>query len=477
MFSRQMRILALLIGFSTPCALAQEVLSPVRYEIGVEVDYQAELLRGTTRLILENPSTTPVQQVSLLLYRLLRVDSVRDDRGSVLPYTQSVVSFTDFRPLQVNHVVVTLPRPLAPGQRTTLQLGYSGSLLGYAETGMEYIKDRIDTAFTILRDDSWVFPQPGIPSIMAFRSAPPRSYSYAARITVPRGLRVVNGGRLDGVDTLPNARTFRYSNERPAGRMDFAIARYGEISDGAIRIFYLPGDSLAAAGVARAAAAALDLLTSWFGPPGATSGLTFIEIPEGWGSQSDGPTIIQTAAAFRDPQRYDEVYHELSHWWNVPSTDRPSPRLEEGLASFLQYLVTEKVTGKPTVDAKVTQVMERLRKGLPDNPAWRQTPLVEYGRSGSTDLSYRVGAVFFDLLYRLAGPEAFNRIIRTYTTDFGAKGGSTRDFVEVISQSAAVDLSPLVSDWLYTVRWTDRLQAYQDIQALTAYYRNGLPER
>lgn len=475
MLRHRIPLLAILLVASTARAHAQAVLTPVRYEVGIVVDYPGEMIRGVTRLVLENRSTTPVHQVSLLLYRLLQADSVRDDQGAALPNTQQVVGFSDFGQLQVNQLMVTLPIPLAPGQRTTLRLWYSGYLLGYTETGMEYIKDRIDTAFTILRDDSWVFPQLGTPSIAALRTAPPRSYSFSASITVPRGLRVVNGGHLDGVDTVADAVTFRYSNVRPAGRLDFAIARYGELHEGSIRIFYLPGDETSAAGVAKAGAAALALLTTWFGPPGASSALTFIEIPDGWGSQSDGPTIIQTAAAFRDPERYHEIYHEISHWWNVPPADRPSPRLEEGLASFVEYLVAEKLTGKPTVDTHATQVMARLRRDLPANPDWRQTPLVDYGRAGSTDLSYRVGAVFFDLLYRLAGPDAFNRIIRTYTAEFGAKGGNTRDLVLVINRASPVDLKPLVNDWLFTARWTERIQSAPDIDAMAAYYRDLAP--
>ena len=470
-------VLSLLLVFPVARGGAQAVLAPVRYEVGAELDYGSEMLRGTTRLVLENRSATPVRQASLLLYRLLHVGTVRDDSGRALRYTQRVVAFTDFGQLQVNQIVVALPQPLAPGRRTTLRLEYSGYLLGYAETGMAYVQDHIDTAFTILRDDAWAFPRPGLPSIASLRSTPPWSYSYAVRITVPRGLSVVNGGRLDGVDTLPNGLTFRFSNLRPVGRMDFAIAKYRQLSTGVIRIFFLPGDDEGAAGVAKAGSAALDLLTRWFGPPGSTSVLTFIEIPDGWGSQSDGPTVIQAAAAFRDPRRYREVYHELSHMWNVPSTDRPSPRWEEGLASFLEYLVAEKITGVATVDAHANQVMERLRGELPGNPAWRQTPLVDYGRKGSTDLSYRVGALFFDLLYRLEGEEAFNRILRQYGSDFAAKGGSTGDLVKVINQVSAASVTSLIDDWLYTAHWTDRIQASPDIQALVAHYRSVSPHR
>src|SRR3972149_6477562 len=74
---------------------------------------------------------------------------------------------------------------------------------------------------------------------------------------------------------------------------------------------------------------------------------------------------IQSAAAFKDPEQHREVYHEISHLWNVPPTDRPSPRWNEGQASFLEYLVTQEVTGKPIVDARASQLVDWLRGGVP----------------------------------------------------------------------------------------------------------------
>ena len=70
-----------------------------------------------------------------------------------------------------------------------------------------------------------------------------------------------------------------------------------------------------------------------------------IEVPDGWGSQADVTCILQTAAAFRDPARLVEVYHEVSHLWNVPATDLPSPRWDEGLATFLQFRMADERDG------------------------------------------------------------------------------------------------------------------------------------
>jgi hypothetical protein len=253
--------------------------------------------------------------------------------------------------------------------------------------------------------------------------------------------------------------------------MDFAIAKYTELASGPIRVYHLPGDELGAASVARAAEQSLGIYTRWFGPLRESTVLTFIEIPDGWGSQADVTTIIQSAAAFKDPQQHREVYHEISHLWNVPPTDRPSPRWNEGLASFLEYLVTQEVTGRPIVDARANQLIDWLRGSLSTHAAWREVPLVDYGRARLTDLSYSVGAVYFDLLYRLAGREAFNKIISSFATDFGARGGSTQDLMDIVRKTAKMDLSQLNKDWIFTTAWADRVEHSASIQELEVYYR------
>lgn len=461
--------LLLVVAFRAPGA--QVVLSPTHYDVSFNVDHAAARLQGTARITVLNPSAEPVREASLLLYRLLRATAVRDDRGRDLAFSQSVVAFVDFGPLQVNQLLVTFAQPLAQGAQTTIEVRYEGYLLGYAETGMRYIQDRIDPAFTILRPDSYAYPAPGYPSFALNRKSPRPEFSYSARITVPGGHTVANGGRLEGIDTLGNTVTFRYSSLKRSFRMDFAIAKYAELATTRIRVYYLPGDSSGAAGVARAGSEALDLFTRWFGALREPTALTFIEIPDGWGSQADATTIIQSAAAFRDPDRHREVYHEVSHLWNVPATDRPSPRWNEGEASFLEYLVTQELTGKPIVDARANQLIDWLRGELPQHANWSATPLTEYGRADLTDLSYSVGAVYFDLLYRLAGREAFNQIIGRFASEFRVRGGSTKDFADLVRRAAKPDLSQLNDDWLFTTGWTQRVTQSADIRALEAYYR------
>ena len=134
-------------------ARAQQV-TPRHYELDVSVDYRAEQVRGTARITVENIGGEPVTEIPFTLYRLMSVSSVRCEKGTALNYSQDVLQDPDFAKQQLNEVRVTLAEPLLPGARTSLEIAYAGYLLGYAETGMAYVRERISPAFTILRDDA-----------------------------------------------------------------------------------------------------------------------------------------------------------------------------------------------------------------------------------------------------------------------------------------------------------------------------------
>jgi hypothetical protein len=258
--------------------------------------------------------------------------------------------------------------------------------------------------------------------------------------------------------------------------MDFAIARYQTIDAPPIRIFHFPEDSSGARAVARAASAAFRTFETWFGPLADTTTLSFIEIPDGWGSQTDATAIIQAAAAFRDTTRHREVFHEISHLWNVPPTDLPSPRWNEGLASFLEYLMTETLTGEPAVAPRMDFLMKWLRGTLPSRAAWSSVPLVRYGEEGMTGLSYSVGALFFDQLYRLLGPDDFRRLIGDFYRRHHTSGGSTADLVRLIRQIAGARPEAMIDDWLFTTKWTSLIEQFPSAESLAAHYASVDPD-
>ncbi len=447
------------------------VLTPIRYDLATRVDFAEQRLEGTARITVRNLSATAARSVPLTLYRLLRVTAAGDGAGRPLPFRQSVEAFEDFARLQVNAIEVRLPRPLAPQDTAVVSISYAGHLLGYSETGMLYVRDRVDTAFTMIRDDAWAYPRVEYPSFRASRRAGRRAFDYVAKVTVPEGWVVANVGRLMDRSTANGEVTWTYRNVRPAWRMDFGIARYGRITreGGAITVFHLPGDSAGAVRVADGAAAALRLLAGWFGPLRDPVPFTIVEIADGWGSQADVTGIIQAAAAFRDSTRVHEVYHEVAHLWNPVERDSAPPRWNEGLATFLEYRIAERLDGG-SVDERARFLAGWLDGLYARRPELAGIPMREFGRRQETGLSYSVGMLFFHVLERVLGGERFNAVYRGFYQRYAATGATTDEFAGHVRSAAGCDVDRLLNDWLYTARWRDELRAAGSLDALARSY-------
>jgi hypothetical protein len=428
-------------------------LRPVRYDLDVRLDLDRQRMSATARIHLRNDATWPVRGVSLLLYRLLAVRAVRDAAGAPRTFRQRVVAFEDMGKLQVNHIEVPLDQALAPGQETTLELEYEGYLLGYRETGMLYVQDHIDTTYTILREDAYAYPQPGYPSQATNRRAGLPTYSYTARITVPASYTVANGGELVTRTVSGATVSYVYKSLKPSWRMDFAVARFTKLTEGNLTVFRLPADSTGARRIVRTMSRTLQLYARWFGPLRGTAPFTVIEIPDGWGSQADITSILQAAAAFQDARRESELYHELSHLWNAASGEAPAPRWDEGLASFLEDVTADSMTGTATTDSSAMRVARWLAIRFAADSTLRSTPMADFGKREMTGYSYWVGSVMFHGLYRVVGHEKFGRIIGEYYRRYEAGGGSSVAFVRTAQEVSKMDLTAFFNDWLFTTRW------------------------
>jgi aminopeptidase N len=443
----------------------------VRYELDLAVDFEENRVAGSARVTVRNPSGAPVPKLSFRLYRLLTVEQVRASSGAPLEFSQRVVAFEDDPKRQANVLSVPLPTPLAPGGSETIEIVYGGYLAGYVETGALYIQDRVDEAFTILREDADAYPTLRPPSHAKSRADGLPEFAYLARITVPESHVVANGGELVQRTVRKGRATYVYRNIRPAWRMDFAIARFRTFEASGLRLFALPEDAASAERVLRAAAGSMSLYREWFGPLHGAQTFTIIEIPDGWGSQADVTSILQTAAAFRDPAKIHELYHETSHLWNAPSRDPSFCRWNEGLARFLQALMQETRDGGPSLDEVAEQTARRLRERLGEEPRLRTVPMIDYGREGMTGDSYRTGMLMFSILHRLVGERAFRAIVGGYYQKHAAAGGTTEEFVEEAKAASGVPVEAVFRDWLFTTRWCELLASGTPVRALAETYR------
>ena len=61
-----------------------------------------------------------VNSISLLLYRLLKVQQITNSEGIDIHYSQQVTEMVDFGKLQVNHI--NIGQDIQPGEKVTVKL-------------------------------------------------------------------------------------------------------------------------------------------------------------------------------------------------------------------------------------------------------------------------------------------------------------------------------------------------------------------
>lgn len=440
------------------------------YRLELKIDYEEEQLDGTCWMTIANTTGKPLRVVPLLLYRLMEVTSVRDHQGKPLSFRQQVVSFEDYPQLQENFIEVELNEPVGAKEKRVISIDYGGYLLGRAEV-WGYVKDRIDRDFTIIRDDSSAYPSVGYPSRRANKPKILQRFSYRAQITVPDPLRVANGGKLVDKRVEDGWATYTYESITPSWRMDFAIADYHLEEDGKNRVFCLRDDAARGEAIMRALASSLKLYSKWYGSRRQETGLTVIEIPDGWGSQTDVTTIIQSAAAFKDDARLYELYHEATHLWNVMSRDPQPPRWEEGLACFLQYLTVERLDGREVLDENLQRTVQRMQGIYADHPEYTKVPMGDFGTKDLTDLSYLVGRLFFAVMFDLVGEDDFHRIVGTFYQTYADTGASTETFLHHAQQNTKADLTRLFDEWINGIEYTRYILDGLTIEDIADIYR------
>jgi hypothetical protein len=451
------------------------IFKPVRYGLAVKVDFERSVIDANCRLTVENPGDLPVSRFSFVLYRLLKVSSIKDLAGNSLTFTQDVKPYEDEEKFRADLVEVSLPEPLASRQTATLDIAYSGTLRGYVDAGKTYVKDTIDKDFTIIRMDCLAYPQPGVASWRQNISTGLPSFDYELTVTVPEGWTVANGGALVSTAKKDGLVTYTYKNIKPAWRMDAAIAPYEISADDArhIRVYYFPADAEGAKTVFGGLVNCLDLFSDRFGRLADFRGFAVIEVPLGFGSQADVTSILLTKDVFTDKSRLTDLYHEVSHLWNAPARDPLPCRVEsEGVAMYLQYWAQEKLEKKAgALEAGAARLRASFLKACDKNPKAAGTPIIDYGKADLTDLSYNKGMLFFYMLDKVAGRENLLSALRDCQRQYMTSGATTQQYMDCLKAKLGPAIDPVVQDWLFGTRSSDLLESTQTLDQIAAGYK------
>jgi hypothetical protein len=430
----------------------------LKYIISFDGEYVFQnSLAGSVNIRFRNIGDEGITDLPLLLNRLMRYGKVTDHKGRALQIQSRLVELENFEFFQANSGIVHLAESLRSGDSIELSISFHGRLTGYVGAGMLYTREYLDPAFTILRSEVLPWPQIAEPDWLEVRHGWADPFDWTAEFDVPVSHHVANGEPVE-VIAQGDREIFRYRSTRPDTYLVFPIAPYTEVQVGANRIFHLPGSQAGAQRVAEKMTAAMSLYESWFGPLAQEGGLSIIEIPEGFGSQAKFPTIIQTADAFHSAEDIGQLYHELSHLWNVDSHEPQSPRLEEGLATFLQCLVDVKLGGNTNLDEYMADISSRMTERYKRNPEYQEIAIADFGREGVTGLSYGVGALFYYDLYRSLGEKKFISLLNGYYGAYSNGGGNFDALAAYYRKHLNDDSARLVDEWLVGTSYIAKLK-------------------
>ena len=118
-------------------------LAADKYQLHYEVNIEQRNLSASGVIRVINTSNENADHIPMRLYRLLQVSSLSDMAGKTLKFTQQVLSNEDWSVLQTNYIEIQLATPIKPKESYKFKIHFNGSLLGYSETGMNYVKDNI----------------------------------------------------------------------------------------------------------------------------------------------------------------------------------------------------------------------------------------------------------------------------------------------------------------------------------------------
>lgn len=422
------------------------------YSLNVHLFPKQERLEAQALLTCMNTTSTPQTEIPFLLYRLLDVQSVTDEHGTPLRFTQKVTKMENADTWQVNACSVSLPQPLQPGSSAQLSVHYSGSIYGYPEV-MAYTRDKISEKYSLVRPDVFAYPMIARASYQSVRQAYKAIFTYNAKITVPSEYTAVDGGILKETKAVGDSVIFMYESKAPTWRIDIAAAKFEILKDEARKLFVyaLPEDRQGASSVLRAMERAINFYSRFFGKVGKYQGYTAIEIPEGWGSQAGDYYILQAGAAFKDTANISEVYHEIAHTWNVrgkPPVDR-CRWFDEAFASYFESLALKEFDGEKAFLADMERSRDSFSQWANYNKKNADTPIAEYWKEELGRNSYTKGAWSLYVLHELVGTEKFKAIIRSLLAEYETKPADFKDFQVVAERVTKRSLKKYFDEWIY----------------------------
>jgi aminopeptidase N len=284
--------------------------------------------------------------------------------------------------------------------------------------------------------------------------------SWTFRVTVPEGKSAIANGRLVSQATADGKSTFVWDEPDEMATylatVDIGnwVLKTGTTPGGIPETVAVDPTIIASRPDAvdffyNTTAEATDLWVKNFGPyPFNSTGAiadnaTYNGQPLGFSLET------QTRPVYSAVRSTSTIAHEVAHMWfgdSVSVADWRHIWLNEGFASYAQYLWTEHLGGASPHDQFVAEFNSRKK----NDPFWDVVIADPQRDTMFARAVYRRGAMTLQALRDKIGTDAFFQVLKTWTAEHRQANGTTAQFIALSERISGQNLSNFFQVWLYT---------------------------
>lgn len=425
------------------------------YDVVLKIDLFGETFEAETTVTAS--ALVDLASFSLDLYGL-EVTGVDVD-GAAATFERAGAGERDGQPTPVSEVVVRPAQPIGAEATFAVTVRYRGWPEGRYDPSVRFMP-----VGWLPRDEAvYVVSECiGASSWLPCNDHPSDKATFAYRVTVEKPYVVAANGVLVEEIDLGDKRTFVWKARDPMATYlatvniaEFEVLAAEGPRGIPIRIYYPKGASEEEVAPFRQQAEVLRVLEEAFGPyPFEAAGGVLAS------DQLGGALECQTMPVYsRGAGNVDVIVHELAHQWYGDSVSPALWRdmwLNEGFASYAEYLWIEAKEGKEAYEAHAERSYGGLRRRSTGSPFDTGVEQVFSNRV------YGRGAMVLYGLRAEVGDEAFFRILKTWAETHRNGNASTEQFVAHAAKVAGRDLKPFFDAWLFS-DVTPVVEAWGDI--------------
>lgn len=287
-----------------------------------------------------------------------------------------------------------------------------------------------------------------------------KDYTFEIEVDLPDGFLVTTNGMLQKEWKQGNRSLSRWTSYTPGWDMVILaspILRKVEGGDKNTRIemYYHDMPERFLKSNMDGLAGGMVSLNAFYGPPGVTGILRFAYPPrEGWGYSRVPIFVMAEEYARKEIQKdngearlFHGMCHEMSHfWWILANTSTPEDWINEGLAEFSAFRLSEGRYGKAFGEVLVAEYRQHAANSqTPDSIAETESssPDRYINRYEKTTL------MFLEARQRF-GQESLDRLLKRLNTRFtGTHDATTAIFLEEAEKQMGKDAREFFQETLY----------------------------